>query len=326
MRLVILANIVSSGLCIPQGQGGYEGFPIPGETIVPVGPFKYRIEEFLGAGPKKRAYTARRVPSNAVILPDQQYMPPKEHGMHDPGYEVPNEVVIKCSATDQEKRKGKLEHEFHALLSLNPIKSVRKPVVLYLSKRWDCFDEPGYVCQYLVMTKASSDLKKIIERNEAELRAPVVNGVAPLRTDGKYSFELFMATFALSLMSELEKLHAVGLFHRDMSIKNVALDPKDKTKVFIIDLGSSKNALTCNSVDSVERRAAADFARVKRVTVQLISIAVRHAYPPDTDPLQSDLCKTVADSASKWDLRIRLLNYLKEEFPRQIFDERVLYG
>ena len=325
MRLLAIANIVTSGLCIQQGQDGYEGFPIPGVTIVPVGAFRYRIEEFLGAGPKKRAYIARRVHNVAAIPEDQQYLAPKERGTHYPGQEIPEEVVIKCSATDQEKRKGKLEHEFQSLMYLNRIKSVRKPTVLYLSKRWDCFDEPGYVCQYLVMTKASSDLKKIIERNDADLRAPVISGAAPIRTDGKYSFELFMATFALSLISELEKLHAVGIFHRDMSIKNVALDPKDKTKVFIIDLGSSKNVLTCSSAESAQRRAAADFARVKRVTVQLITIAVQKAYPPDTDPLKSELCKTIDDSTNKWDLRIRLLKFLQEEFPGKIFDERVLY-
>jgi serine/threonine protein kinase len=308
------------------GEDGYEGFPIPGETVISVGGDLYKIKEFLGSGPKKRAYRAKRMKDGNENAREQAYSYSREIGQLASGIVLPEELVVKCSATDQPKRINKLEDEFKSLLFLNRIKSVRKPVGLYLSKQWKCFEDSDFVCQYLVMTMASLDLQKLVSRNLLDLRSPVMTGFTPNRETGSFSFELFLATFSLSLLAELEKLHAVGIVHRDISVKNVALDPSDKTLVHIIDLGSS-SFLTkySDSLHKLEGLVQHDFDRVKRVSLQLIELAAKESYQ-EFYTSQNELAMKIASTNSLWGLRINLLSYLKEKFPAVQFDGKIVYA
>jgi serine/threonine protein kinase len=323
MRLTTLLALAGHSICVKQGEHGYEGFPTPGETVIPIGGELYKIKDFLGAGPKKRAYRAQRIKSNDTLR-SQVYTVPKEPGALYRGHALPDELVVKCSATDQPKRKNKLESEYKSLLFLNELRSVRKPIGLYLSRQWKCFDDSEFVCQYMAMTMASLDLQKIIGRHDADLKAPIIDRVAPKRRDGKYSFELFMASFALSLIAELEKLHAVGLVHRDISFKNVALDPSDRSQVFLIDMGSSGFLLNY-SLEKVERLVKRDFLRVRRITMQLIEQGVMNAYPEETDPATNELHMALENTETKWEIRMALLRFLKEKFPNVRYDGRVIY-
>lgn len=308
------------------GEDGYEGFPIPGETVISVGDDLFKIKEHLGSGPKKRAYRAERMKAGDKDVPEQAYSYPHETGKLFNDVALPDELVVKCSATDQRKRINKLEDEFKSLLFLNRIKSVRKPVGLYLSKQWKCFDDSEFVCQYLVMTMASYDMQKLVSRNLLDLRPPVMTGFTPNRNTGRFSFELFLATFSLSLLTELEKLHAVGIVHRDISVKNVALDPSDNTLVHIIDLGSS-SFLTkhSDSLEEIESLVNHDFRRVKRVSLQLIELAAKESYQ-EFYTSQNELSMKIASTNSLWGLRISLLSYLKETFPAVQFDGKIVYA
>jgi len=325
IKLAIFATIAAQAK--KQGEDGYEGFPVPGKSHVVVGNQLYKITDYLGQGPKKRAYRAKKVGPVPPRLPAQDYAFPSAVGETYMNYPLPDEVVVKCSATDQPKRKNKLEDEYQSLLFLNALRSVRKPIGLYLSKQWKCFDNADFVCQYMVMTQASPDLRKLIENNVLNLKPPMVEEVTDgaQSARGRHSFELFMATFALSLMGELEKLHAVGLVHRDMSVKNVALEPTDRTLVYLIDMGSSSFLTKYSSaVDKVERLVDRDFARVKRVAMQLISTALMAA-DKQADVTKNELYALLDTTASKWDLRMALLNYLQKRFPNVRFDGRIIY-
>ena len=318
---VLLARCVSKN----QGEDGYEGFPESGTSVVVVGHEFFEIVEFLGAGPKKRAYRARRLKERPQRFDTQEYTIPLDLGSSVTDRLIPDEVVVKCSATDQPKRINKLEGEFKALTFLNRIQSVRKPVGLYLSKQWKCFDDSDFICQYMVMTMASLDIQKLIRQNMLGLRPPIVEGFAPKALHGIMSFELFIASFGLCLMAELEKLHAVGLVHRDVSIKNVALDPSDKTLVYLIDLGSSSFLVKyADSIPKVESLVKHDFDRVKRVCLQLIALAAAEAYE-GVDDSHNDLLRIIAATRSQWELRITLLSFLKLNFPSVQFDGRIIY-
>ena len=304
----------------------YEGFPEAGHTLVHVGKEIYQITEFLGSGPKKRAYVARRT-AKTPIAPDQLYMPPQETGILLDDIALPDEVVIKCSATDQRARKDKLISEFEALRFLNRLRSVRKPIGLYLSKQWKCFGEGEFVCQYLVMTKASDDLRKIIVKNSMGLRAPLVHDNLPAdELMVGFSFELFLATFSLSLIGELEKLHAVGLVHRDMSIKNVALDQEDPRLVTLIDMGSSSFLTKYDSIHKIEKVIKHDFHRVRRVSLQLLAEAVSRSYhQEEVNSSMAHLFPVINDTTTMTELRISLLQYLKREHPDVRFDGKIVY-
>ena len=324
-KLVIFVSLASEAKKL--GEEGYEGFPDPGRSFVVVGNQMYKITDFLGAGPKKRAYRAKKVGPVLTKALVQDYAFPAETGSLYPDLALPDEVVVKCSATDQPKRINKLEDEYKSLLFLNALRSVRKPIGLYLSRQWKCFDDSDYVCQYMVMTQASPDLQKLVTRNSLNLKPPVIQGVTdgPQSARGRYSFELFMATFALSLIGELEKLHAVGLVHRDMSVKNVALDPNDYTLVHLIDMGSS-SFLTkySGSLERVAKLVEHDFSRVKRVSMQLIAAGLS-SVTPQADVSRNDLYAIIGGTASQWGLRMALLDYLKKHFPSVRYDGRIVY-
>ena len=312
--------------CVATLDNAYEGFPEPGKTVIPIGTHLYRITQFLGSGPKKRAYIAKRS-KKAGVPQGQKYTPPADAGIlwtEDP---LPDEVVVKCSATDQEARKDKLVDEFRSLTFLNRLRSVRKPVGLYLSKQWKCFGDGDFVCQYLVMTKASDDLRKIVSRNSMKLKAPYVPGYHPRREGAEgFSFELFLSTFALSLIAELEKLHAVGLVHRDMSVKNVALDPHDPRLVTLIDMGSSSFLTKYTSISRIERMIKHDFGRVRRVSLQLLSEAIANNYPGDeVNSTMAELFPVINATSSKVELRVSLLRFLEREFPDVRYDGRIVY-
>jgi serine/threonine protein kinase len=317
---------ISYTIALKLGEDGYEGFPVPGETVILVGRENYLVKDFLGAGPKKRAYRARRITLENDKPTAQAYAYPQEPGTLLTDVDLTEEVVVKCSATDQIKRINKLEHEFKSLSYLNGIQSVRKPVGLYLSKQWRCFDDAEFICQYLVMTIATSDVQKLLAHDSLYLRSPQINGVVqPNEEAGRYSFELFLATFALSLVSELEKLHSVGLVHRDISVKNVALDPSDLSRVYLIDMGSSSFLSDyASTLGKVEDMVNHDFRRVKRVSLQLIAQAVQDL--DDTvDVTQHSLYSIIAGTTSIWEFRLRILAFLEEHHPSIKFDNRIIY-
>ena len=304
----------------------FSGFPDVG-SIIPVGKFKYKIVEYLGSGPKKRAFFADKVADDADIPQDQLYICPIEMGTVASHVEFPDSVVLKASATNERKRVDKLEYEYKHLIYLNEIRSVKKPLVLYLSNQWKCIEGSDFTCQYLVMTKASFDIHKSVTRRLLNLRAPLIPGhVSDSEGFGVHSFELFLATFTLSFIGEVEKLHAVGIIHGDLSPVNVALDPTDNTLVHIIDLGSSRFMdKYVFALSRLEWHIKHDFDRVKSVALRLLNSAVHMHYPDEVLPSGNPLYSLISGSQTKGELRVKLLSYLKNEFPKIVFDGRIIY-
>ena len=317
-----------AGLCI--GTAGHTpsfrpGFPQVG-YILPIGSDKYVIDEYLGSGPKKRTFLASKVAKETAIPPSQTYTAPRRIGRTAQLAELPDRVIMKFSSTDIPERVNKLETEYESLAFLNSLQSVRKPLGIYLSRQWKCVEGSDYVCQYLVMTLASPDLSNLVKGNLLKLRAPMLTGVEPPDFDGTMSFEIFLATYALALMTELEKLHAVGLVHSDISLSNVALDPEDYTHVEIIDLGSSRFLLPYASTEKVEQLIKRDFDRVKRIALQATELAIRLRFGSGVDPMHSLLYGSVKSTLSKVELRMSLLRFLDAAHPGVRFDGKVIYA
>ena len=303
---------------------GIPGFPDL-EAIVPIGHAKFFVEAHIGSGLKTRTYLASKRTETTAVPAAQGYQPPATSGLVTPRLALPEQVVIKCMSMDARARVNQLEIEYMALTFLNSVDPARKQRALYLSPKWTCIEEPESVCQYLVTTRSSPDIGTLVKGNLLNLKAPVVEGVAPTMSAGLYSFEVFIATFSLALMSELDQIHGYGLAHGDVSTTTVALDFLHNNHVQFSDLSSSKFLHWESEILIADGLVKRDFKRVRIVATQLIEMAIKQRYATTMTPLDCPIYKAITGAQNKSELRGVLLNYLESGQPSIKFEGRVIY-
>lgn len=301
-------------------------FPKIWESIITVADEKYQITEYLGAGHNKQAFVGKLLSRSIEGSTNQEYRIPRGGGVRYEGLTLPSEIVVKCLAAKDPTRFDKLESEFRRLTFLNRITTINKPTGYFLSDKWRCGEELRHVCQYLVMTRAGPDVHKVISKKMHGIK-PVLLDDAPLRErrGDKYSFEVWLITMGLTLIDELEALHKAGVVHGDVRTLNVALDPVDRSKVFLIDFGSAKFLRHASDSARDENLKLADFNRVKSVMQKLIIDSVRENHGRDDQCEQSKLYRELESAQSGTHLKSLLHSLLQNEFPQALYQGKIIY-
>ena len=232
-------------------------FPRAGRSIIPVRNAKYNLVEFLDFGSSTRVFLARLVPQWTEAPYDQTYQVPSIPGKVAEGQVLPDEVVIKFISSASSRLLHSIENEFDVYLKLNAVTTVRKPLGFYLSPRWRCNLVGTHMCQYIVMTRSTRDIERLIGKNFFKLEAPKLDGLpTPQLPDGLHSFEIFVASFMLNLHDELVKLHAAGFAHGDVRSCNIAVDHETHEHIFLIDVGAA--FILSELADNLERKRRID--------------------------------------------------------------------
>jgi serine/threonine protein kinase len=273
-------------------------FPSPSRSVLPVGDSSYLIMKFIDQGSSTRVFVAQRIDSANEVAPGVEYFPPTVGGMKAPDVQIPTQVAVKCLSTNDGRLLRLMQNEFQVYLKLNLVESVRKPLGYYISPQWECGnDENPFTCQYLVMSRASRDMDRLVSRNFFKLKPPILRGVEEISdTDGLYSFELFLATYGLALLAELRKLHASGIVHADIRTCNIAIDPKDHRSPFLLDVGLSK--FLDDYPDETQRAELQerDRSRVAYVLISLIENRCKRIYGDGQLARQNDLYSALKTS------------------------------
>ena len=302
-------------------------FPQVGIDIVPVGLAKYRIHEFVDSGSSTRVFTAKRLPDSTVIPHDQAYRPAHTSGLAASIIRVlPDEVIVKCLSSKSVKLFVSIANEFSILDRLNAVETVWKPIGYYLSGRTRCNDVTDFDCQYIVMSRAGSrDMDRIVAGNLFRFHSPILDDtIPPTDVTGRYSFELFIASLGLTLISELENLHRVGVVHGDVRANNIAVGGPGNMYPFLLDLGASRIVSTFVDQDAAQTALLRDFEQVGKLLASLIQHRVTRVYGDSNRVSAHRIFRMLAMAPSdKESLRSKLLEYLKQM--SQPFDGRLMF-
>lgn len=250
-------------------------FPEAGTSVLPIGPFMFKLVRYLDMGSSTRVYLARKIAGETTIPEHQTYSPPPESGQ-TLDVEIPDEIVVKCLSSSSEKLLFSIENEFRVFAKLNEHTNVKKPIGIYLSPRWKCKKETE-LCQYIAMTYVNSDVDRLVSRGELKLKPPVLFDQELPQSPGIYSFEIFVLSMGLSLIDALDKFHHAGFAHGDVRTCNIALQAPRNDQIVLLDVGASK-ILSEFSVEERDKLIERDFYQVITLMQKLISRRIISAY------------------------------------------------
>jgi hypothetical protein len=211
-------------------------FPIVDVTVLPIGREVFKIGRYLDLGSSTRVFIAHKVPADTPIPSSQTYLPPSDVlGRSISSDLLPDEIVIKCLSTNSTRLLESIENEFEIFTRLNSVRTVRKPEGFYLSPRWRCNPVDNLECQYIAMTFVNEDLERLISRNILRLKQPELKD----RSQGIFSFEVFLLSLGLTLIDALDALHLAGFTHGDVRSCNVALQQPVYQDIVFLDVGAA---------------------------------------------------------------------------------------